>query len=124
MMRSVPILCLAAMIAGGSAVAQTAPQTSRTVELELREGGELVAAPTVQMQVGRPAAISAGAYSLRLRMERGAAEGYVIRSSVYRSDSGWSLVGSPAVSVTEGEQTRMRFAGNDGGDFSLAVLVR
>lgn len=127
MRRSFPILCLAAMVAGGTAVAQTAPQDGpRTVELELREGGELVAAPTVQMQVGRPAAISAGGFSMRLRMERSATAGenYVIRSSLYRSESGWTLVASPAVTVVGGEQTRMRFAGSDGSDLSLAVLVR
>ena len=66
---------------------------------------------------------------MRLRMERGASAGngpapYVIRSSLYRSDSGWTLVASPAVTVMAGEQTRMRFAGSDGSDLSLAVLVR
>lgn len=131
MRRSVTILCLVGMATIGAGFAQTATaqDNARTVEFELREGGELVASPTVRMQVGRPAAISAGSYSLRLRMERGAAEGdapapYVIRSSLYRSDSGWTLVASPAVTVVAGEQARMRFAGSDGSDLSLAVLVR
>ena len=119
----------AAMLAGGAALAQTAePQDNRTVDLELREGGQLVAAPTLQMRVGRPTAVAVGNYSFRVRMERaiapdGATAPYVIRSSLYRADSG-SLVASPAVTVVPGEQARTRFAGSDGRDLSLAVMVR
>ena len=121
----------AAMVAGGGAAAQNveAEDNARTVEFELREAGQVVAAPTLQMQFGRPAALAIGNYSLRLRMDRAVApEGgpapYVIRSSVYRSDSGWTLIALPAVTVVRGEQARLRFAGQDGSDLSLAVLVR
>ena len=125
------LLCAAALTAGADdAFAQAAEvaDNARTVELELSEGGEVVAAPTLQMRVGRPTAVAVGDYSFRVRMERAAApEGapapYVIRSSLYRSDSG-SLVASPAVTVMQGEQARLRFAGQDGRDLSLAVLVR
>ncbi len=124
-------LCGAALLgAGAPLLAQTAEvqDTSRTVELELSEGGQVVAAPTLQMRVGRPTAVAVGNYSFRVRMERATApEGspapYVIRSSLYRSDSG-SLVASPAVTVMQGEPGRLRFAGSDGRQLSLAVLVR
>ena len=128
-MRTLASLCMAAALVAGTAVAQTAqPQdNARTVEFELSEGGQVVAAPTLRVQFGRPAAVSVGNYSFRLRMDRGTAadggaEPYLIRSSVYRNDGG--LLGSPAVTVVQGEQARMRFAGNDGSQLSLAVLVR
>ncbi|MGZ8311463.1 MAG: hypothetical protein ACXWUP_03040 [Allosphingosinicella sp.] len=121
----------AALLAGHMAVAQTAPTADpgRTVEFELREGNLLVAKPTLRVQLGRPAAIAAGDYSLRLRMDRAAATDgsgpgpYVIRSQLYRS-AGWTLVATPAVTVAEGEQTRMHFSDSDGRDMSLAVMVR
>ena len=121
---------MAAAAAGSAATAQTASQDeARTVEFELREDGEIVAAPSLRMQPGRTTAVAIGAYSLRLRMDRGAAaEGgpapYLIRSSVYRSDGGWTLIASPSVTVVQGETTRLRIAGQDGRDLSLAVLVR
>ncbi len=130
MMRFVSLCGAAALCAGAPLLAQTAEvqDVSRTVELELSEGGQVVAAPTLQMRVGRPTAVAVGNYSFRVRMERAAApEGtpapYVIRSSLYRSDSG-SLVASPAVTVMQGEPGRLRFAGSDGRELSLAVLVR
>ena len=130
-MRALALLgAAAAMLAGGGAIAQTAaePEAARTVMLELSEGGQVVAAPTLQMRIGRPTAVAVGNYSFRVRMERattsdGTPAPYVIRSSLYRSDSG-SLVATPAVTVLQGEQGRLRFAGSDGRDRSLAVLVR
>jgi len=119
-----------AISAGGAAVAQTAAvaEASRTVVLELSEGGEVVAAPTLQMRIGRSTAVAAGEYSFRIRMERaespeGVSAPYVIRSTLYRSDSG-TLVASPAVTVIEGQQAQLSFAGQDGRALSLAVLVR
>lgn len=128
-MRPLTMMSLmAALLATGPVAAQVAAPAdpARTVEFELSEGRTVVATPTVQVQVGRPAAISAGGYSLRLRMDRAAADGqgaYVIRSQLYRSQ-GWLLVASPAVTVTEGEQTRLNFTGSDGSAMSLAVLLR
>jgi hypothetical protein len=130
-MRPLTILTIAAAaLATGPVLAQVAgpapADPARTVEFELSEGRTVVAAPTVQVQVGRPAAISAGGYSLRLRMDRAATDAqgdYVIRSQLYRSQ-GWLLVASPAVTVTEGEQTRLNFTGSDGSAMSLAVLLR
>ena len=130
-MRLLAILGLMAASAGAAATAQTAAplDEARTVDFELSEDGEVVAAPSLRMQPGRTAAVSVGAYSLRLRMDRGpAAEGapapYLIRSSIYRSEGGSTLVASPSVTVVQGETTRLRIAGNDGRDLSLAVLVR
>ena len=129
-MRFVSLCGAAILSAGAPLLAQTAEvqDTARTVELELSEGGQVVAAPTLQMRVGRPTAVAVGNYSFRVRMERATAAGgapapYVIRSSLYRSDSG-SLVASPAVTVMQGEPARLRFAGSDGSQLSLAVLVR
>jgi hypothetical protein len=124
------LLAAAALAANGAAPAQNVDgaEASRTVSLELSEGGEVVAAPTLQMRIGRSTAVAAGDYSFRVRMERGAtADGmpapYLIRSTLYRSDSG-TLVASPAVTVVAGEQARLRFSGQDGRALSLAVLVR
>ena len=129
-MRFVSACGTAILFASAPLLAQSVEvqDSSRTVELELSEGGEVVAAPTLQMRIGRPTAVAVGNYSFRVRMERAtAAEGmpapYVIRSSLYRSDSG-SLVASPAVTVVQGEQTRLRFTGNDGSQLSLAVMMR
>lgn len=126
MSRLIPIFCAAAMV-GGAAVAQTAEaeDTARTVEVELREGNRLVATPTVRVELGRPAAVSVGDYSLRFRMDRADGEGpYVIRSSLYRSDGGWARVTAPTLTVLQGERARARFAGGDGAQLSLAVTVR
>ena len=131
MTRLASIFCAAALLAGTGAAAQIAEvgDNARTVEVELREGGEIVAAPTLRMQIGRPTAVDVGPYSLRLRMDRAAGpEGspapFLIRSSLYRAGSGWTLVASPAMTVVEGEPSRLRIAGHDGSDLSLAVLVR
>ena len=131
MRRIASLFCLAALASAGAAAAQPAPpeDSARTVEFELREGDQLIAAPTVRVQIGRPAAISVGGYSMRLRMDRAASPDggpapYVIRSSLYRSDTGWTLVATPAVTVTQGEPVRHHFVGSDGSDLSLAVLVR
>jgi hypothetical protein len=78
----------------------------------------------VRVQLGRPAAVSAGDYSLRLRMDRADGAGpYVIRSQLYRSAGGWTLVASPAVTVSEGEPARLRFSDADGRAMSLAVVI-
>jgi len=128
-MRFAAIVIAAAAALPASALAQSAAaeEPARTIAFELREGGTVVAAPTVRVQLGRPAALSIGEYSLRLRMVRAdAAEGapYVIRSSLYRSEGGWALVASPTLTVAEGQQASARFAGSDGTELSLAVSLR
>ena len=61
----------------------------------------------------------------RVRIDQAAGAGpYVIRSSLYRSESGWTRIAAPVLTVAEGEQASARFAGGDGSDFSLALLVR
>ena len=120
-------VCILGLALAGAAVAQIAPpdEGARTIAFELREGDTLVAAPTVRVEFGRPTALAVGGYSLRLRMVRAApAEGYVIRSSLYRSDGGWQLVASPILTVTEARQGHARFAAGDGRELSLAASVR
>jgi hypothetical protein len=117
---------LAAVPAGATDRPADAPAT---VEIELREGDQLVGTPTLRLQVGRPTAVSVGSYSLRIRVARApaAADGaspYVIRSSLYRSDSGWALVASPVLTVAQGSQARLDFAGSDGRELSMAVTLR
>ena len=131
MKRFGTFLFAAILVAGSGAAAQIAQveDNSRTIEVELSEGGEIVAAPTLRVQIGRPAAVAVGNYSLRLRMDRGTAvEGgptpFLIRSSLYRAEGGWALVASPAVTVVAGEQTRLSIGGRPGPDLSLALLVR
>ena len=125
------LLCGIALFAGGAAAAQVggAPAATRTIEVELREEGRLVGTPSVRVQVGRSTALAVGDYAMRLRMDRAIASGdgpapFVVRSSVYRADGGWARVALPAVIVVEGEQAQLDFAGSDGRDLSLAVLVR
>ena len=129
MRRLAHILLAAAMLGGGALRAQPAPiEPAPTVDFELREEGRLVAMPSVTVELGRPAAISIGTYSLRLRVTRApGAEGpapYLVRSSLDRSAGGWNLVASPAVTVIAGEQAELRFADAEGRELSLAVLVR
>ena len=99
-------------------------QATRTLEVELHEDGQLVATPSVRVTLGRPAAVTMGGYSLRFRLEQASGGDYVIRSSLYRSEGGWTRLAAPTLTVAEGEQARARFAAADGSDLSLAVLVR
>ena len=92
--------------------------------VELHEDGQLVATPRVRVTLGRPAAVTMGGDSLRFRMEQASGGDYVIRSSLYRSEGGWTRLAAPTLTVAEGEQARARFAAADGSDLSLAVLVR
>jgi hypothetical protein len=130
-MKALALLLSTLAAAPAAAVAQSAApaEAPATMEIELREGDQLVGAPTLRLQVDRPTAVSVGSYSLRIRVARApaAADGaapYVIRSSLYRSDSGWALVASPVLTVAQGGQARLDFAGNDGSALSMAVTLR
>ena len=131
MRRLGTLLCGIALLAAGSATAQVGdvPTATRTIHVELREEGRLVGTPSVRVQVGRSAALSVGDYAMRVRMDRAIASGdgpapFVVRSSLYRADGGWSRLSLPDVTVAEGQQAHLDFAGSDGRDLSLAVLVR
>jgi hypothetical protein len=129
----VTILGLAALIGAGAAIAQTdakAPDAPRTVELELRENGRLIGAPTLSMAVGRPTAVTVGgAYSMRLRLDAepdtdgdGVAP-LVLRSTLFRPGDN-ARVTAPAMTLVEGMPSRIRLAGVDGANLQLGVLVR
>ena len=127
------ILALAALAGAGMAAAQSsASGPARTVDLELRENGRLIGAPTLTVQLGRPTAVAVGGvYSMRLRLDAepdtdgdGIAP-LVVRSSLFRpGDSNWARVTAPAMTVVEGMPARIRLAGADGSNLSLGVLVR
>ena len=127
------ILALAALAGAGMAAAQSgAPGAVRTVDLELRENGRLIGAPTLTVQLGRPTAVAVGGvYSMRLRLDAepdtdgdGIAP-LVVRSSLFRpGDANWARVTAPATTVVEGMPARIRLAGAVGSSLSLAVLGR
>ena len=121
------LAALALLLAAAPAAGQDALDAPRTVALELREGGELIGAPTLTMRPGRPAAVSvAGGYSLRLRLERTAQGPYLLRSSLYRpgADNSWALIASPAMTVAEGEQALLTIDRPSGPALTFAVTVR
>jgi len=129
--RIVTFACLAAL-ASGAAFAQppaAAPaDQARTVQLELRQGGRLLGTPSVTLVPGRSAAVSVGGvYSLRLRLDHAAnaaSAAYLVRSTLYRADSGGTLIASPTVTLAQGEQARLRIAAGDGAPILFAVLVQ
>ncbi|WP_114954058.1 hypothetical protein [Sphingosinicella terrae] len=123
-------ICLIVAFADMAAAVQPAlvPDPGRTVSLELREDDQLVAAERLTVRAGRPAALSAGAFALRLRMDpiapgTGQSGAYMVRSTLYRAGSG-ALLGSPALRVETGEPAHLRFRGSDGSDLELAVTVQ
>jgi hypothetical protein len=128
-MRRLAFFALGAALAGGAAIAQVAatPDAVRTLQFELREGNRLIGTPSVTLQPGRSAAVSVGGlYSLRMRFEQqnDSDGGYLVRSTLYRTDGSGSLIASPSISVAEGQQARARFADSNGATMTLAVLVR
>jgi len=123
---------IAVALLGASAVAAQAPAADgdgpRTIELEVRQGGRLLGAPSVTLAPGRSAAVSVGGlYSLRLRLERETGTimpTYRVRSTLYRADGEGDLIASPAVTLAEGEQARLRLDSHGGAPILFAVLVR
>ena len=115
-----------AMAAAPSAPAP-APETAnetRTIAFELREGDRLVATPSMTVQLGRPASLSIREYGLSLVVDR-AGEDYFLSSGLYRSSgNGWTLLGHPSLTVTQGAPARLSFTGADGRTLSMAVEIR
>ena len=129
-MRRIVTLAFLATLASGAALAQppaASPDQPRTVQPELRQGGRLLGTPSITLAPGRSAAVSVGGvYSLRLRLDRAAdtaSAAYLVRSTLYRSDGSGGPVASPAVTLAEGEQARLRIAAGDGGPLLFAVLI-
>jgi len=124
-MRTVSFLMsAAALLSAGAALAQT--EEAQTVDYELREGGRVVAAQTVTLELGRTASVLVGgAYSVRLRLDRAAGEpgqsAFVVRSSLARADgtSGERMT-APDMTVVQGTPARTRLASN----LSVGVTVR
>lgn|SRR5690606_10398148 len=128
MARIASLFCLALLGASGAMAQPPAdPDGPRTVELELRQGGRLLGAPSVTLAPGRSAAVSVGGvYALRLSLDRATdtiMPTYRVRSRLYRADGGGDLVASPAVTLAEGEQARLRLVSPDGAPIMFAVLV-
>ena len=121
------ILGLALTTAAAPSAPAPAPETAsetRTVAFELREGDRLVAAPSLTVQLGRPAALSIPGYGLSLVVDR-AGEHYFLSSGLYRSaGNGWTLLGQPSLTVSQGAPARLSFTAADGSTLSMAVEIR
>jgi len=104
-----------------------APETAsemRTVAFELREGERLVAAPSLTVQLGRPASLSIQGFGLSLIVDR-AGDDYFFSSGLYRSSgNGWTLLGHPSLTVAQGAPARLSFTGADGRTLTMAVEIR
>lgn len=129
-MKRVTILGLAALAATAATAQTPAPQAMRTVQFELREDGRLIGAPTLQVQVGRPTAVTVGgAYSVRLRLDAepdtdgDGVSPLVIRSTLFRPGDS-ARVTAPAMTVVQGMPARIQLASASGGDLSIGVLVQ
>jgi hypothetical protein len=121
------ILGLGLAAAAASSAPAPAPETAsetRTVAFELREGDRVVATPSLTVQLGRPASLSIQHFGLSLVVDR-AGDGYFLSSGLYRSSgNGWTLLGHPSLTVTQGAPARLSFTAADGSALTMAVEIR
>jgi hypothetical protein len=121
------ILGLGLAAAAASSAPAPAPETAsetRIIAVELREGERLVATPSLAVQLGRPASLSIQDFGLSLVVDR-AGDGYFLSSGLYwSSGNGWTLLGQPSLTVTQGAPARLSFTGADGRNLTMAVEIR
>jgi hypothetical protein len=98
---------------------------ARQVSVEVREAGKLVAASSVRLQLGRPAAISLdGPYAMRLRVDADAGSGYTVRPSLTANGpSGWTPLRSPSLTVSGGQPGKAMVERPSGPPLEIAVSV-
>lgn len=116
---------LAAMPATAGAQGVNAAAGARQVSVEVREGGKLVAASSVRLQLGRPAAVSMdGPYAMRLRVDADAASGYTVRPNLSADGpAGWIQLRTPALSVVPGQPGKGLVERAGGPPLEIAVSV-
>jgi hypothetical protein len=119
-----------ALLVPGSALAQvnaaaSRPAASRNVSVEVRENGRVVAASTVRLQLGRPAAISMnGPYSMRLRVDAVEGAGYMVRPNLHaEGPTGYTALATAPVAVAQGQQGRAVVERPSGPPLELAIAV-
>ncbi len=122
-------LLAAALLAGipASAVSQSivAAAGARQVSVELREGGRVVAASNVRLQLGRPAAISMnGPFAMRLRVDALEGTGYTVRPNLTANGpAGWTRLDAPTMSVAPGQPGKAQVVRPSGPPLEIAVSV-
>jgi len=116
---------LAALPAAAQAQGVNAAAGARQVSVEVREAGKLVAASSVRLQLGRPAAISMdGPFAMRLRVDAQEGAGYTVRPNLTANGpSGWTRLDAPTMSVTPGQQGKARVERPSGPPLEIAVSV-
>jgi hypothetical protein len=109
----------------GRRAAAGARRGRRQVSVEVREAGKLVAASSVRLQLGRPAAISLdGPYAMRLRVDADAGSGYTVRPSLTANGpSGWTPLRSPSLTVSGGQPGKAMVERPSGPPLEIAVSV-
>ena len=113
----------AAAPAPAPATAEAGAET-RTLAFELREGEQVVATPSLTVELGRPASVAMRGFGLSFVVDR-AGEHYFLSSGLYRmSARGWTLVAHPSLTVDEGAPARVSFTAGDGSALSMAVEIR
>lgn len=120
------LAALPATAAGQPAAGQgvTAAADARQVSVEVREAGRVVAASSVKLQLGRPAAISMeGPYAMRLRVDA-AETGYTIRPNLTANGpSGWTPLRTPSFSVSAGQSGKALVERPSGPPIELAIKI-
>jgi hypothetical protein len=116
---------LAAFATSAQAQGVAAAAGARQVSVEVREAGKLVAASSVRLQLGRPAAISLeGPFAMRLRIDADEASGYTVRPSLTANGpAGWTPLRSPALTVTAGQPGKALVERPSGPPLEIAVSV-
>ena len=98
---------------------------ARQVSVEVREAGKLVAASSVRLQLGRPAAISLdGHYAMRLRVDADTGSGYTVRPSLTANGpGGWTPLRAPPLTVSGGQPGKAMVERPSGPPLEIAVSV-
>lgn len=124
-MRNLVVLGCALLWAS-PADAQSAVDSARHVEFELREDGRVVSASAVRLQLGRQAAIAVrGPYSVRLRVDAEGDAGYTVRSHLTAGGpEGWTRLMTPVMTLASGQRGHARIERSAGAPLEIHVSVR
>jgi hypothetical protein len=97
----------------------------RQVSVEVREGGKLVGASSVRLQLGRPAAISMdGPFAMRLRIDAAEGAGFTVRPALTANGpDGWTPLRTPALTVTPGHPGKALVDRASGPPLEIAISV-